>query len=516
MRRRTLTWLPLLACLVLALALRLINLSGRPMWYDEAFAVLYAEKPFETMVYGTVAQVEGAAADVHPLFFYGLLHLWMGLVGQSPAAARALSVLMGTATVGMVYLLATRLYSRQVALVAAAFAAVAPFAIYYSQEARMYALLGLVATAAAYFLVRAWEEGRWYHWAAFGLCGALTLYAHNLGFAFVAALDLWLLWSWLRGGRRWRSLGSIAWSHLLMLALFAPWLAIVPSQFGKIQQAYWVQQPGLVEAIQTIIIFHFGYDNQALPGWLIPVALLFSLLIIAIVILELVRHRRHRARHVLPALLAFLPPVLLAAVSLIRPVYIVRAVLPSALAYYILVAGTLTTRVVPRAVKWGLLLPATILILLSLVNHYTYEQFPRPSFDELAAFLREHKEPGDAIVHSNKLTFLPTHYYDRSLPQAFIGDEPGSPSDTLAYPTQQALALFATEGIETAASGHGRVLWIVFRPELEEYRQAGYAEHPQLAWLQEHYLPGTVTSFGDMELHEFRSASSSAGSEGLP
>jgi hypothetical protein len=163
-----------------------------------------------------------------------------------------------------------------------------------------------------------------------------------------------------------------------------------------------------------------------------------------------------------------------------------------------------------------LLLPATILILLSLVNHYTYEQFPRPPFDELAAFLREHKEPEDAIVHSNKLTFLPTHYYDRSLPQAFIGDEPGSPSDTLAYPTQQALALFATEGIETAASGHGRVLWIVFRPELEEYRQAGYAEHPQLAWLQEHYLPGTVTSFGDMELHEFRSASSSAGSEGLP
>ncbi|NLF15628.1 MAG: hypothetical protein GX597_27890, partial [Anaerolineaceae bacterium] len=50
---------PILAVFVLALALRLINLSGRPMWYDEAFAVLYAEKPFETMVYGTVAQVEG-------------------------------------------------------------------------------------------------------------------------------------------------------------------------------------------------------------------------------------------------------------------------------------------------------------------------------------------------------------------------------------------------------------------------------------------------------------------------
>lgn len=509
------SWL-ILAVIALALALRLINLSGRPMWYDEAIAVLRAELPLESLVYGTVAQVEGAAADVHPLLYFGLLHMWMDIVGQSPAAVRALSVLMGTATVGMVYLLAARLYDRWTGLVAAAVTAVAPFAIYYSQEARMYALLALVATATAYFLVCAWTGGRWYHWAAFGLCAAMTLYTHNLGFAFLAALDLWLLWRWLQGGRRWRPLGSIVWSHLLLLALYAPWLAIVPSQFGKIQQAYWVQQPGLVEAIQTVLIFHFAYDNQALPGWLLPVALLFSLLIVVAVALELVRHRRHLAPHVLPALLAFLPPVLLAAVSLIRPVYIVRAVLPSALAYYILVAGTLTTRVVPRAVKWGLLLPATILILGSLVNHYTYEQFPRPPFDELAAFLRENKEPGDAIVHSNKLTFLPTHYYDRSLSQAFIGDEPGSPSDTLAYATQQALGLYATAGIEAAASGHDRVLWIVFRRELDEFRQAGYREHPQLAWLRDHYLPGAVTPFGDLELHEFRLVPSSASRERLP
>ena len=65
-----------------------------------------------------------------------------------------------------------------------------------------------------------------------------------------------------------------------------------------------------------------------------------------------------------------------------------------------------------------------------------------------------HHQPGDVIVHSNKLTFLPTHYYDRSLPQDFVADEPGSPSDTLAYPTQQALGLFATSDIATATLGH--------------------------------------------------------------
>ena len=84
---------PVLAIVLLALVLRLINLGGRALWYDEAFAVLYAEKPLETMLYGTVTQVGGAAADVHPLFFYSTLHFWnsrystgSGSSGKKPLA----------------------------------------------------------------------------------------------------------------------------------------------------------------------------------------------------------------------------------------------------------------------------------------------------------------------------------------------------------------------------------------------------------------------------------------------
>jgi len=51
------SWL-ILAVIALALALRLINLSGRPMWYDEAIAVLRAELPLESLVYGTVGEVQ--------------------------------------------------------------------------------------------------------------------------------------------------------------------------------------------------------------------------------------------------------------------------------------------------------------------------------------------------------------------------------------------------------------------------------------------------------------------------
>jgi hypothetical protein len=278
----------------------------------------------------------------------------------------------------------------------------------------------------------------------------------------------------------------------------------------------------LVELIQTVLIFHFAYDNQSLPRWLLPPALFFSLLILVIIAFELIRHRRASRSEQPPdtpdslfptsfSLLLFLTiiPILLTfLVSQIQPVYIVRALLPSALVYYVLVAGMLIVGSVPTPVKWGLLLPSGVIVVAALVNHYTYAEFPRPPFDEAAAFLRSHYQPADAIVHSNKLTFFPTHYYDRSLPQEFIADEPGSPSDTLAYPTQQALGLFATSDIETATLGHERVWLVVFQREIEEYRAAGYLDHPQRAWLDQYYTLVSVESFNDLYVYEYWSGPS--------
>ena len=516
----------------MAALLRVINLSGRPLWYDEAFAVLYAEKPLSAMLHGTLTQVQGAAADVHPLFFYSILHVWMQLVGESPAAVRGLSVLLGVATVGMTYLLGRQLFDRRTGLAAAAITALSPFAVYYSQEARMYALLGFAAVAATTCFVRAWTVGGWLNWMLFAVGGATTLYAHNLGFAFLLALDGWVLWAWLRPDgsgwrltwrRNYRNLIPLVLSHLLMLTLFAPWLTVVPSQLGKIGQAYWVSQPGFAQLIQTLIIFHFAYDNQSLPGWLLPPALFFSLLLVILLaramVRELVGRRRgHRtpavsaaptpsAHYPLLLSLTLMPALLIFTVSQLRPVYIVRALLPSALAYYLLLAAVLTHDRLPRTLKRGLLLCCTVIAVASLWNHYTYAQFPRSPFDQAAVFLRAHHQPGDVIVHSNKLTFFPTHAYDRALPQAFIGDEPGSPSDTLAYATQQTFGLFAVPDIESATQGHERVWFVMFRRAADEYRAAGYADHPQRIWLEQHYTLVSVTSFNDLNVYEYQSGS---------
>jgi 4-amino-4-deoxy-L-arabinose transferase-like glycosyltransferase len=510
-------WTPW-AVLALAALVRLINLNGRPLWYDEAFAVLYAEKPLSTMLHGTLTQVQGAAADVHPLLYYSILHAWMQAFGQSPGAVRALSALLGVATVGMTYLLGRELFDRRVGLVACGITTLAPFAVYYSQEARMYALLGLAAVSASWFFVRAWTRGGWPNWIGLGVCGAITLYAHNLGFAFLLALDVWVLWAWFRpGGTRGHHLLPLVLSHLLMIGLFVPWLLVVPGQLARIGQSYWVQQPGAVQLIQTLLVFHFGYDNQSLPGWLLPPALFFSLLVVVLVALEQWRARRGSSRVSVAAevhpkdacllllSLSLVPVLFLFAVSQLRPVYIVRALLPSALTYYVLLAAVFMRGALPRRLKWGIVLPCVLIAVASLWNHYGYATFPRAPFDRADAFLRAHYEAADVIVHSNKLTFFPAHYYDRSLSQSFIADEPGSPSDTLAYATQEALGLFAAPDIDAATRGYDRVWFVMFRRAADEYRAAGHTDHPQRMWLEEHYRLTSVTSFNDLDVYEYRS-----------
>jgi len=481
------------------LALRLINLGSRKIWYDEAFAVLYAEKSFGVILYGTVTPVQGAAADVHPLLYYFFLHVWMDLFGQSPFVVRLPSVFFGLGTIVLAFLITQELFDRRTSLLAALIAAVAPFHVNYSQEARMYSLLCFLSLLSAFFFVRCWRRGGWGNWPGFIVAATLSLYIHNLAFLNLLALDLFALIA-----RKWRLLKSLILAHIVVALLFAPWLGVIFSQFGKVQQAYWVPRPGLAELINTVMAFTFN-----LPTWppLLPMILFLSLSILALALYRVfrthLRQETHREAVWLLLLMAFAPVVVVFLISQFRSVYIIRGLLPAALAYYLLLARVASDLKLPR---WGWAAIASILavpVAFSLGYHYQYAQFPRSPFDQAVAYLRENYRPGDAIVHDNKLTFFPCYYYDRELPQTFVADPPGSGSDTLALPTQEALGLFAQE-IEAATAGYDRVWLVIFDQAVAEYQAAGYPDHPHLTWLKAHYRPSDVVHFNDLSLYLFQ------------
>ncbi|MEI2689680.1 MAG: glycosyltransferase family 39 protein [Anaerolineae bacterium] len=139
----TFLWLIVL----LAAVLRFFRIGSQSLWADEGNSAAMAGR--------SLAEISvRAAADIHPPGYYWLLNLWSRIFGDSEAALRSLSAVWGILLVWLVYQIVSRLFDRRTALIAAFFAAINPFLIHYSQEARMYSQLAALAALLFYGLVR--------------------------------------------------------------------------------------------------------------------------------------------------------------------------------------------------------------------------------------------------------------------------------------------------------------------------------------------------------------------------
>jgi hypothetical protein len=202
-------------------------------------------------------------------------------------------------------------------------------------------------------------------------------------------------------------------------------------------------------------------------------------------------------------LLCWVPILLLLMVSRWRPVYLERALLPSALFYLVAVGWLLARGGLLRSLQVGLVALLVATTAGSLGRHYTYAGFPRPPFQAAAEYLQARIQPTETVVHTNKLTYFPMRVYAPDLPGGFLADPPGAPQDTLAYPTQEALGIFATSTI-TEAVGQAQGVWLVyFAREVEQVRALG-ADHPALAWLASTSILVEQERFSDLVVALYR------------
>ncbi len=487
--------------LLLALGLRLMGIASRQMWYDEAFSALFARSGPAAMLGGTLSEQAGAAAEEHPLLYYTLLWSWMRAWGESPAAVRGLSVLLGLGVVALAYALGRRLLGVRFGWLAGGVVALSPFQVHYAQEARMYVLMTLWILAAALALWEGMRSRRLSWWLLFGLFSALAQYTHNLSVFFLFPLAATPLWA-----RDWRSLRAAVLSGAGALLLYLPWLTRLPAQFAKLQRGFWIDAPTPVHLLTALISF---VTNLPVPeGWL-PVALFAALFLTALGGWQTLRAWRARSKGVRRGLwlgyLAAAPVLMMYLFSQWQPVFIERALLPAGVFFLLWLTWSLTRTGLPRPIMSlaGVVLLAAF--ALGLVEHLIYRGFPYGPYAGLDAYLTAQVSPGDVILHSNKLTFLPMYYYDRDLAQSFLADPPGSGSDTLAPATQDVLGVRAAADIETAVGSAPRVWFIIFGRAIEEYRAAGEATHPHLAWLEMHYRQVAVERWDEVWVYVFES-----------
>jgi uncharacterized membrane protein len=239
----------LAAVLALGAAIRFHQLDHESLWVDEILSVEVARQPLPALLAAT-------GGDGHPPLYAALLHLWLGAFGESETAVRSLSATIGVATLAAFFALAARLLSARAALLATLLLASAPYHVYYSQEARNYALLVLL-TVLSYLGLLAWDERPTPARAvAYVAATTLLLYTHVFGFFVWGAQLLWIAArARARGDWRVRLPPSVAIGVLVLPWLAAPWTAMLLRQTNARTTSLQLARPTVVSLLTSAYQF---------------------------------------------------------------------------------------------------------------------------------------------------------------------------------------------------------------------------------------------------------------------
>ena len=204
----------LLGITAAAAVVRFATLDVQSFDHDEAVTAIRVIHP---SLFDTLSAV--ADSERSPPLYYVLVWGWSKIFGIGEVGLRSLSALFGTLTVPLAYAAAARLgWSRRVALYAAAFVALNPYLVWYSQEARSYALMVLFATAALVYFARSLERPSPASLAMWALASALALSSHYFAAFLIVPQALWLV---IRSESRQRAILATA-------AVAAVGLALIP------------------------------------------------------------------------------------------------------------------------------------------------------------------------------------------------------------------------------------------------------------------------------------------------
>jgi mannosyltransferase len=190
--RRLREWWPLAALLLLAAALRLPTIGAQSFWYDEAFTPVHVLHASLGATLRAVSHTENS-----PPLWYLLEWGFSRALGTGEVALRLLSALAGVATVAVAWGVGRELAGRRAALATALLVAVNPLFVWYSQEARVYALFVLAVALALWCFLRALRDPTPRRLGAFAAGGALALATHYFAVFLLAPMCVWLLASTL-------------------------------------------------------------------------------------------------------------------------------------------------------------------------------------------------------------------------------------------------------------------------------------------------------------------------------
>lgn len=531
-------YLPLILLLLLGFGLRLYQLDGASLWYDELLELDIAQ---------------GALTDIGPQLWrhaampldYYLLHGWV-MLGRQEGWVRLPAVCWGVLSIALVYSLGRRLFNQRVGLLAGLLLSFAPFAVRYSREVRPYALLLCFTLIAFLGLWQVYQTGRLRYWLLTGLGLSGAALSHYFALFLLAPMGLWVAAHWLRHLNR-----LIYWRHTACFALIGLVLTLLVIAHGRLLVLYSVSYqygqallqptqltrsaiekpnrgagpPLSLEFITASGLAPLGGESRA--GQVILWGL-FSLAVIAVGGQRLVGSlnsahpqkqisKEQRAVWLLLSWL-ILPAALIYLFLLHRGTFFAgRYILYVLPAFFLLVAAGLNyltpainslilrlwppeaTSAAPRRPIWlstwliysGLLLPLSLVQATSLLAYYTAD--PYEDWRTVGELLNRHARPDDAIIAPQAEPAINWYYPEAAAPLGTFLDNDTLRETIMAHPRRwfvlSSYSYRRDERLRAWLVEQGAVRLVIDRRIVVYYHRPGLPAAQLLAEVQRFELP---------------------------
>jgi len=453
--------LPAVVVLLLGLSLRIYGLSTESLWIDEGTSIQLARSSLAHII-------ENRSQSVNPPLYFIVLHYWVRLFGQSEFSIRLPSVIFGSLAIPMIYKLGRLIFDKRIGILSGFLLATSLFHINYSQEARGFSLMAVLALISMYFFVKLLGDRSLTSLIGYVCASILLMYTHFYGLLIILVQDIFFVSTIIFSNNE-RKSNFREWilTQGLLAVLYTPWIGFLITQMIGIQDGYWIPTPTAASILLTFLAY--AAKSRALLLCFLGLSLLAVLAPRRTVEKPNPKTRLESANGSprtiglsdtakiwLLVLWLAVPIVLPFVVSqLTTPIYYTRYTIAASLAFYILIAKGVQE--IPNRTLKSMVIASLIIFSLPNISGY-YTRVDKQQWRDLADYMHKNAETGDLILFNaggiKDSAFA--YYFDRD----DLTQKPYSLDIDPATEDTSSDRHKGTEGLEATVRGYDRV-WLV-------------------------------------------------------
>jgi mannosyltransferase len=347
-----------------------------------------------------VIDIVRSPQEITPPLYFVLAWAVQG-IGDPAQSLKLVSLAAGVAAIPLTYLLGLWTVGRRAALLGALLMALSPFLIFYSTEARGYALMLLLALLSTLALLRALDTSRTRWWVVYAAFSCAAMYTHYTAIFVLAGQLGWAFWT------RSEAREALVIANGAAVLAYLPWLPGYLEDRDAPANVIAILHPFTLDAVGTDLV------QWLMGGSVIPPSELPGRLAIAVAgaglatgalgaLIALIRAPgqgaawRPPARLVLVVMLAFATPVGAALYSLIGDSVWTSKNLIASWPGLALAIGALLASApgLLRIGAVGLVLAGLAIGSVRMLDSANQ----RPNYEGAAAFIEETGKPGDPVL----------------------------------------------------------------------------------------------------------------------